>query len=82
MSREWTIYVRDMVACCDRVVAYTAGLSGEAFDERGMVFDATPRRSESAKRVAAMPGGPPSRNTCFARRIGGQPSHALMARQP
>lgn len=46
MSREWTIYVRDMVACCDRVIAYTDGLSREAFDERGMAFDATVRNLE------------------------------------
>ncbi len=26
MSREWTIYVRDMVACCDRVIAYKVRL--------------------------------------------------------
>ena len=46
MSREWTIYVRDMVTCCDRVIAYTDGLSRETFDERGMVFDATVRNLE------------------------------------
>ena len=47
VSREWTIYVRDMAACCDRVIAYTDELSRETFDERGMVFDATaqPRTS-------------------------------------
>ena len=43
MSREWTLYVRDMVACCDRVLAYTEGLSRETFDQRGMVFDAVVR---------------------------------------
>lgn len=46
MSREWVIYVRDMVSCCDRVIAYTDGVSREAFDERGMVFDATVRNLE------------------------------------
>ena len=34
MSREWTIYVRDMVACCDRILTYTEGVSREAFDQR------------------------------------------------
>ncbi len=46
MSREWTIYVRDMVACCDRILTYTEGVSREAFDQRGMVFDATVRNLE------------------------------------
>lgn len=46
MSREWRIYVSDMLACCDRVIAYTDGVSRESFDERGMVFDATVRNLE------------------------------------
>ncbi len=45
MSREWRIYVSDMLACCDRVT-YTDGVSRESFDERGMVFDATVRNLE------------------------------------
>lgn len=47
MSRDWTIYVRDMMACCDRVITYTDGVSRETFDERGMVFDATVRNPET-----------------------------------
>jgi len=46
MSREWTFYVADMVACCDDVLAYTEGVSREVFDQRGMVFDATVRKLE------------------------------------
>jgi uncharacterized protein with HEPN domain len=46
MSREWALYVQDMVACCDHVLSYTEGLSREAFDERGMVFDAVVRNLE------------------------------------
>jgi uncharacterized protein with HEPN domain len=46
MSREWTLYVRDMVACCDRILTYTEGLSREVFDERGLVFDGTVRNLE------------------------------------
>jgi uncharacterized protein with HEPN domain len=41
MSREWTLYVADMVAFCDHILTYTDGVSRETFDERGMVFDAT-----------------------------------------
>lgn len=46
MSREWRIYVRDMVTCCDKVIAYADGLSREAFDDRGMAFDAIVRNLE------------------------------------
>jgi len=46
MSREWRIYVSDMLACCDRVISYTDGVSRETFDERGMIFDATVRNLE------------------------------------
>lgn len=46
MSRERRIYVSDMLACCDRVIAYTDGVSRETFDERGMIFDATVRNLE------------------------------------
>jgi uncharacterized protein with HEPN domain len=46
MSREWIIYVRDMVTCCDKVIAYTDGLSRETFDDRGMAFDAVVRNLE------------------------------------
>ena len=46
MSREWSLYVADMVACCDSVLTYTEGVSREIFDQRGMVFDATVRKLE------------------------------------
>ena len=46
MSREWTIYVRDMVACCDHILMYAEGVSRETFDQRGMVFDAIVRNLE------------------------------------
>lgn len=46
MSREWTIYVRDMVACCDHILTYTEGVTREVFDRHGMVFDATVRNLE------------------------------------
>jgi uncharacterized protein with HEPN domain len=44
--REWRLYVDDMVACCDKVLAYTMGI-----DRRGLVgdpmrYDATLRNLE------------------------------------
>lgn len=53
MSREWMIYVRDMLACCDKVMTYTDGLSRESFDERGMAFDAVVRNLELLGEAAA-----------------------------
>lgn len=38
--------VRDMIACCDHILAYTEGVSRETFDRRGMVYDATVRNLE------------------------------------
>jgi uncharacterized protein with HEPN domain len=46
MSRDWVLYVRDMVACCDKVLAYTGGIDRNDFAERGIVFDATVRNLE------------------------------------
>jgi uncharacterized protein with HEPN domain len=46
MSRDWLLYVRDMVVCCDKVLSYTDGLTRQDFAERGMVFDATVRNLE------------------------------------
>jgi len=46
MSREWTLYVADMVACCDRVLTYMEGAARDVFDQHGMVYDATVRNLE------------------------------------
>jgi uncharacterized protein with HEPN domain len=46
VSREWRLYVADMKACCERVTAYTAGLSRDEFLSRRLVYDATLRNLE------------------------------------
>jgi len=46
VSREWRLYVADMKACCERVTAFTAGLSREEFLDRRLVYDATLRNLE------------------------------------
>lgn len=46
MSRDWRIYLDDMVERCDRVLAYTGALTREQFDQRGIADDATLRNIE------------------------------------
>lgn len=46
MSRDWRIYLSDMIDRCDRVLAYTHDLPREQFDQRGLAYDATLRNIE------------------------------------
>jgi len=46
LSRDWGIYLSDMIDRCDRVLAYTHELPREQFDERGLAYDATLRNIE------------------------------------
>lgn len=45
-AREWRLYVDDMIAFGERVLAYTAGLDQAAFVADTLVFDATLRNLE------------------------------------
>lgn len=45
-AREWRFYVEDMVAFCDKVVAYTQGLDRASFAADPMRYDATLRNLE------------------------------------
>lgn len=45
-QREWRFYVEDMVACSDKVLAYTKGIDRAAFTSDGMRYDATVRNLE------------------------------------
>jgi uncharacterized protein with HEPN domain len=45
-AREWRFYVEDMVAFCDKVLAYTHGLERESFAADAMRYDATLRNLE------------------------------------
>ena len=44
--REWRFYVEDMVAFCDKVMAYTQGLDRSSFAVDAMRYDATLRNLE------------------------------------
>jgi uncharacterized protein with HEPN domain len=46
VPREWRFYVEDMIACCDKVLAYTQGLERAAFGTDPMRYDATLRNLE------------------------------------
>ena len=44
--REWRFYVEDMIAFCDRALAYTKGLDRSTFAADPMRYDATLRNLE------------------------------------
>jgi uncharacterized protein with HEPN domain len=44
--REWRFYVEDMVAFCDKALAYTKGLDRSTFTVDPMRYDATLRNLE------------------------------------
>ncbi|MBI3154837.1 MAG: DUF86 domain-containing protein [Burkholderiales bacterium] len=44
--REWRLYVDDMIAFAEKVLAYTAGLDQNAFVSNALVYDATLRNLE------------------------------------
>ncbi len=45
-AREWRFYLDDMIACAEKVVAYTDGLDQAAFVASGLNYDATVRNLE------------------------------------
>ena len=65
MSRDWRLYLDDILAACGKVERYTAGMTLEAFRADEKTFDAVLRNltivGEAAKQVPdevrrAMPG--------------------------
>lgn len=46
VPREWRLYVDDMVACCDKVLAYTKNVDRQGFVADPMRYDATLRNLE------------------------------------
>lgn len=46
VPREWRFYVEDMLAFCDKVLAYTKGLDRSTFAADPMRYDATLRNLE------------------------------------
>jgi uncharacterized protein with HEPN domain len=46
LSRDWRVYLSDMIDRCDRVLSYTHELQREQFDQHGIAYDATLRNIE------------------------------------
>lgn len=46
VPREWRFYVEDMLAFCDKALAYTKGLDRSTFAADPMRYDATLRNLE------------------------------------
>ncbi len=45
-QREWRFYIADMVGFAEKVLAYTEGLSQDAFSARDITYDAVLRNLE------------------------------------
>ena len=46
IEREWRFYIDDMIAFCERAIAYTAGMDQDRFVANGLIYDATLRNLE------------------------------------
>lgn len=46
VSREWRLYLDDILSCCDRVLDYTCDLDFEGFVAQRMAYDAVIRNLE------------------------------------
>lgn len=55
MSREWRLYLEDMITCCLKIEQYTMGFDLPAFLKTPVVYDAVLRNleilGEAAKRI-------------------------------
>lgn len=55
MSRDWRLFLEDMLVCCGKVLAYTCGMELPDFLVNSMVYDAIIRNleviGEAAKNV-------------------------------
>ncbi len=45
-SREWRLYISDMISCAEKVLTYTHGYDQTGFVASGMTYDATVRNLE------------------------------------
>lgn len=56
MSRDWRLYLDDLVAACEKVLRYTKGMSKQEFSRDDRTFDAVMRNleiiGEASKHVA------------------------------
>jgi Ribonuclease HepT-like len=53
VSRDWRLYVEDMIDCCQKIIDYNSGLDMLAFKNNSLVYDATLRNLEILGEAAA-----------------------------
>ena len=55
MSRDWRLYIGDMIRSCDRILQYSRGLAREEFERHEMAYDAIVRNlgllGEAARQI-------------------------------
>lgn len=71
MSRNWRLFLQDIVEACQKILRYTSGLDFEAFTKNDVVYDAVLRNleiiGESAKKnpYRNTPTIPQRRMACY-----------------
>lgn len=46
MSRDWMLFLEDIIQSCEKITRYTAGMKKDSFLAEGVVFDAVLRNLE------------------------------------
>ena len=41
MSREWALFIQDIIDCCVKILNFTSGMSREQFEADALHYDAT-----------------------------------------
>ncbi len=52
MSRDWRIYLNDMVTCCEKILRFTAGMERRVFFEDEKTYDAVVRNIQIVGQAA------------------------------
>lgn len=46
MSREYHLFIKDIMQCCEKVIRYTASMDSKAFHSNEVIYDAVIRNLE------------------------------------
>ena len=52
MSRDWRLYLEDMIDCCQKIIDYTSGLDMPVFKDTSLAYDTTLRNVEILGKAA------------------------------
>ena len=55
MSRDWRLYLDDMIVCCEKVTRYVGSSGRDEFLANELVYDAVLRNLASAKPPSTSP---------------------------